>query len=347
MATLEEEKEKRQELGKVLAELVQVKPEDLVRESELGRELNFDAGLPYFTRTLRLFTDLAQSNLDTIPFQRLNQLTNAARQALTQFQRVQTFSIQQHPQNPAGVRDQLIEQIRDSYDVYFDQISPIIAYSVRKGTDFQRLEDEARKAVERLNSIVADKEKSLTATLAEIEGTLEKVRRAAQEAGVAQHSIHFKDEANEHKLAARRWLCATAVLACLSTAFAGVSLYYYIYYTALLATLTGSQSIQLAVAKLIGFSVLLSATLWSGRIYRAHRHNYVVNKHRQNALSTFETFVKAAGNDEQTKNAVLLQATQCIFSPQHTGYITHEPDSGGYPQVLEIIRGISRSQEKG
>src|SRR5882724_4341617 len=82
---------------------------------------------------------------------------------------------------------------------------------------------------------------------------------------------------------------------------------------------TPAQSVQLVIAKIIIFSVLLSATLWAGRIYRATRHNQVVNKHRQNALSTFETFTKAA-SDDATKSAVLLQATNCIFSPQQSGY---------------------------
>jgi len=65
-----------------------------------------------------------------------------------------------------------------------------------------------------------------------------------------------------------------------------------------------------------------------------------VNQHRQNALSTFETFVKAAA-DDQTKGAVLLQATQAIFTPQVTGFIAQESDSGGPAQVLEIFRSAS------
>jgi hypothetical protein len=69
----------------------------------------------------------------------------------------------------------------------------------------------------------------------------------------------------------------------------------------------------------IVFSLLLSGMLWVGRIYRAARHNYVVNKHRQNALRTFETFVKSA--DPQIKSAVLLQTTGCIFTAQNTGYV--------------------------
>ena len=91
--------------------------------------------------------------------------------------------------------------------------------------------------------------------------------------------------------------------------------------------------------------MLVTSLVWTGRVYKAHRHNYVINKHRQNALRTFEAFVKAA-KDEQTKSAVLLQATQCIFSPQPTGYLTHEAEPSGSPQILEIIRSMANPNSK-
>jgi hypothetical protein len=99
------------------------------------------------------------------------------------------------------------------------------------------------------------------------------------------------------------------------------------------------QSIQLSIAKLLFFSLLVGAVVWIGRIYRAHRHNYVLNRHRQNALGTFNTFVDSA-HDAQTKSAVLLQATQAIFVIQPTGYISQEMDSGGLPQILEVVKTV-------
>ena len=89
------------------------------------------------------------------------------------------------------------------------------------------------------------------------------------------------------------------------------------------------------------FSILSYIVVWSGKIYKAHKHNYVVNRHRQNALSSFETFIKAT-SDDATKNAVLIQATQSIFVPQHTGYIGYESDILSSPQILEIIKDVTR-----
>lgn len=341
MATLEQEEAQRQELATALAKLAEIKPQDLVREDVLGRDLSFATGVPYFTRNLRLFQDLAESNLDTVPHPQLNTLTSLAKQALEQFEQVKSFSLQKYPNNPTGQRDTLITSIREAYDGYFNHIAPIIAYSVRKGTDFQRLEDEARQAVDALKGVVADQEVARKAMLGELEGTLEKVRRAAQEVGVAQHAIHFKQEAEEHRQASFNWLISTAVLASVTIILAGISFFYYLDRAVIL---TVPQSIELALFKIVIFTVLFTATLWSSRNYRAHRHNFVINKHRQNALSTFETFAKAAG-DDQTKAAVLLQATKSIFSTQSSGYVTQDNETVGYPQVLEIVRGMAGKEK--
>lgn len=342
MATLEQEEKQRQELASALAQLAEIKPEDLVREEVLGRDLSFSEGVPYFKRILRLFQDLAESNLDTVPSPQLGNLTQLARQAIEQFQQIKDFSLQKYPSNPAAQRDSLINTAMNSYDNYFNHISPVIAYSVRKGTDFQRLEDKARQTVESLKRLVGDQEVARKTMLAEVEGTLEKVRRAAQEVGVAQHAIHFKQEAEEHRKASFRWLAACCILAVLTIVFGTLSFAYYVNY---IETLTAAKSIELAVLKIVIFVVLFTALLWSARNYRAHRHNFVINKHRQNALSTFETFAKAA-TDDQTKAAVLLQATKSIFSLQPSGYVTQEAESVGYPQVLEIIRGMTGGKDK-
>lgn len=53
---------------------------------------------------------------------------------------------------------------------------------------------------------------------------------------------------------------------------------------------------------------------------------------------TFDVFVKAASADDQTKNAVLLQATQCIFSPQSAGCLASEKEPEGSSQLVELVR---------
>lgn len=342
MATIKQNQEQLKKLSDLLVQLNAIKPEDLARENELGSSGSFTKGIPYFKRTLSLFRDLSEAHLDTVSYSKLQSLTSAAQEAVSQFAAIQSFSLEANPQNPTGIRDGLISQVGESYDKHFDQISPILAYSVRKGTDFKALEERARGTAAELDKVLEGQKKAASTQLAEINSTLEKVRRAAEEAGVAQHAIYFRQEAEEHQTSAGNWLKATSALAAVTVVIGiGAVVTYYLW----LPELTPAQSIQLAIAKLAVFSVLFSGLLAGGRIYRAHRHNYVINKHRQNALSTFETFVKAA-NDDPTKNAVLLQATQCIFSPQITGYVHQEQESGGPMTMLEVMGGMLASQSK-
>jgi len=74
--------------------------------------------------------------------------------------------------------------------------------------------------------------------------------------------------------------------------------------------------------------------IWNAKNYNAHRHNFVVNKHRQNSLKTFETFVKAANDDLETNS---------IFSSQASGYLSKENDSNSQNKFIEIIRKVVSS----
>ncbi len=71
----------------------------------------------------------------------------------------------------------------------------------------------------------------------------------------------------------------------------------------------------------------------------------MVNRHRQNALSTFEAFVKAASDDD-TKNAVLLRATEAIFSLAPSGYVERQSEGQMTPQVIEVLRAAKRDTEE-
>lgn len=283
-----------------------------------------------------MFESLKESNLDNVPFNVLTELTQAATQASQSFQQIKDFD-PSGQNNPAGVRDGLIKQIDDQYQQYFKQVSPVVAYSVRKGTDFERLESDARLALDEIRKVSADIQSQGRKIVSDANDALEQVKQAAAEVGVAQHAVHFKEEAAAHLKNSRYWLGATGLLGAATAVYGFWSLSYYARLTKEMST---AQSVQLGVSKLIVFSILYFAAVWAGRTYRAQLHNHVINKHRQNALSTFETFVKAAG-DDQTKNAVLMQATQAIFMPQASGFVTSDNEVAASPQILEIVRSVA------
>lgn len=337
MATFEQEQQEHKKLREVLDALKAINPESLVRADVLGKDLNFETGLPVFRRTLGLFHDLAECNLDNFPYETLNQIWAQANDALTVFQQIQKFSLQAHPQNPVQARDNLIAQLRDRWQQYYQHITPHISYAIRRGTDFDALEREARGTLALQKQLASEFQTEKGKILAEMQGALDRVRQAAAEAGVAQHAIHFRSEAEYHKRQALWWLLATGAFALATIAYALYSLGPQL--NDLSATAL-PRAVQLIVPRLVVIFVLTFGFVWSAKNFSASRHNFVVNRHRQNALSSFETFVKGTA-DPQTKEAVLLHATQSIFAPQDSGFVRTEIAANPSGQIVEIIRGMS------
>ena len=77
--------------------------------------------------------------------------------------------------------------------------------------------------------------------------------------------------------------------------------------------------------------------------YTAQKHLEVINRHRQNALETFERFVSSAARQE-TKEEVLLAATNAIFDANQTGYLSTRIRSGeSASPIQQVIRAVTPS----
>ena len=98
---------------------------------------------------------------------------------------------------------------------------------------------------------------------------------------------------------------------------------------------------QAALPRFTGLVVLFYGLTICSRNYRAQAHNYIINKNKQNALSTFETFVNASSNEE-IRNAVLLQTTKAIFSNPQSGYLKEDGSSDDSAHIIEIIKDVSK-----
>ena len=98
---------------------------------------------------------------------------------------------------------------------------------------------------------------------------------------------------------------------------------------------------QAILPRFTGLIVLFYILVICSKNYRAQSHNYIINKNKQNALSTFETFVKATSNEE-IRNAVLLQTTKAIFSNPKSGYLKEDGSDDEPTQIIEIVKDMSK-----
>lgn len=337
MATPEQTQQILNSVRATLSELSKIDVDALIREEELGRDLSFRPGIQYFERMLRLFRDLENLNLEELPYNVLSGIQGVAEPTLNLFRRIQSFSVKGHS-NPTNVRDELINTVRDSYDSYFAAVAPWIAYLSQRRPDLELVVAQAKKEVANLHKFAEEVKEKQQAAVKEVEGILASVRQAAAEVGVAQHAIHFNVQADVHKKAANWWLCCVVLLGAGAAGYAWWSFSHAPDPPAGAALV--SYYVHYAVPRVVILTILFYGLVWSSRNYSSHRHNEVLNRHRQNALRTFETFVKAA-TDNQTKDAVLLRATEAIFTPQPTGYISPEVEAQFPSTMVEVLRGTT------
>lgn len=301
------------------------------RSEELGRGLSFAAGVEPLQRIVALFQEVSADVLDGLSVQRLNIVKQQADALFSVLQQILNFSTTDG--NPRQTRDNLIKQLVDGYDTYFEQLWPTIAYSIRRATDFSRMEREARAAIQSIEDRTTEIEASLKKRETEAESALEAIRRVAAEQGVSQQAIYFKTESELHAREAERWLWWTGVLTIVLALFAASTLV--LHKISWLRPANTAEAVQFGIGKMLVFATAAYFLILSARNYMAHRHNAIVNKHRQNSLVTYRALVEAAG-DQGNRDIILTKAADSIFGPQSTGFTRHDAEDGKAMSMLNI-----------
>jgi hypothetical protein len=337
MGRLEEDKSYQEDIKNRLLEISRTDIEKLSKLHELGTELSFGDCAPYFAKIIELYGEVhGFIESEQMPHVFLDTINNNLNNTQSLYNRFTQFSLttpQPQGRNIPAERTSMIAEGMNHFDYVFNALYPIISYYSAKNSNVGRMKSETEL-------VLIDMKKELLKIQSikdEANSALATVQNVAQEAGVSQHAEIFYEEAKSHETDANHWLIATGGVTAITVCICAYFFYQSVYSS---KVLSGEQTIQAAVAKVALLSVLFTATVWVGRIYRSHRHNAIVNRHRSNALRTFEAFAKAT-SDDSTKNAVLIKATECIFAPQQTGYTSHEPETGGAAQVVEIVRGMA------
>lgn len=295
---------------------------------ELGEEVNFSSGKESFQNIFNLLLPLIGRDISNAPRESLKKFEGELSSLLSDFSNIAKFSLAQS-NSPVRSRDQMVASLKNRYYNLFESMQPILTFLLFYDNSTNRSTQEIS------NYIKASKElkESSESIYEEIKEILESSRKAVGSIGVSQFSEIFKGEYEHHKKIARHWLIATiCVMAALISAGCGFLFF------ANHGAENAPYLIQLTVTKLLVLTVLFYALNLCSKNYKSHTHNSILNKHRQNALNTFETFVKASGDDGQTKNAVLLEATRTIFANQQTGYLSGENEVEFPSRIIEIIK---------
>lgn len=298
----------------------------LPRTGELGSQMEFSAVVEPAQKLVALHKKVNLLSIPAMSESMLGVVRKAADKDFNLFSSILAFTADQGgPQ-----RDALTQQVIDAYEPTFNSLVNPICFGFSEATDFKALEDNARAALQGIEDRAAKQTEELQGAQKEAQQMLAEVKKTAAEQGVSQQAVHFQQEAIFHKNSQTTWLVAAGIFALLAAAWILVG--------TLPSEEWGVAVANYAATKTLGFSLLAFAVVFCVKNYMAHRHNYVVNTHRQKALQTYRTLADAAHSDNE-QDIVLEQAARCIFSPQNTGYIKTGNDAGGHNILaMETVR---------
>lgn len=308
-------------------------PATLGRVDDLGRQMNFAEAVKPAEAIIAVYKRIPMSALPDFTDGQLNAILAQANADYNVFKQILDFNAASS--DAVGTRSAILNNIKVRRDQLFDHLWQYVAYGVARITDTSLLETQARATIQGIEDQAAKLTEQLNKAKLDADSALAAIRAVASEQGVSQQAIYFKEEAQTQEALADKWLTYTYRFAGAVGAFAIVSLF--LHRWEWIKPTNYGEMFQLITSKVLIFTVLGYMLIMAARNYTTHKHNAVVNRHRQNALLTYRALVTAA-EDTGTQDIVLAHAASCIFSPQETGFAHGKGDTGtGSKSVLELL----------
>lgn len=213
-----------------------------------------------------------------------------------------------------------------------NEIWNILTQSISILKPNQKLDIEAKIILDNLTELQKQAEQKnlqLISILNSAQTELSKV-------GVEKHSDIFNSQALVHFQSASDWRKYSIVLI---TLIVTIALIFFVVIAFFLNSNDRTIIIETSVFGALIVSILSYSLSLCVKNYFAEKHNESVNRHKANCLGTFNTFIDSA--DAERKAAVLLQATQTIFSHQRSGFLSKDTDASNPNPFIEVVRNIS------
>jgi hypothetical protein len=310
----------------------------LPRVERLGEDFNFSLAVPLADRLIGLFLQFPEQYLEDLPPNHFNVIRSQADATFSYFDQILKFDAK--APEAYNSRQGLLTSLENHYETVFNAMAPLIAYGGTRLRDFSTIDAEARAAVQAAKDTADQAATELKTQHEEAKKLLDDVRRIAAEQGVSQQSVYFKGESETHETAAETWRWRTMYLAIALGTFAALSIF--IHKWSVLSPANNYEAIQLTLSKILIFGVIGFMLVLSARNFLASKHNAIVNRHRYNALLTFNALADAAGSPDR-RDIVLTYAASCIYAPQDTGFSKGGERTEMIPNVIQMLPKIGSS----
>jgi hypothetical protein len=304
---------------------------DLLRPELELFSFNFNPAKPLIETLQKLYREVAVIDFQMVPEGTYGSLGRIAQEALQILNDIKSFN---PSQNAEQTRNGLISNLRARYQESHDTFAIHLAVNSMVKAQLSKQSQEADEAVAKLKSLSETYNKDVTGTLAKVNGALAEAQKVANQTGVTKEAGFFEDECKNHRNSAWAWFAGSVLLM--------IGIVGYAFFSVIPELLRSPEDegllgiIKTGIPRIVILGIGYFALIWCARNYAASRHNLIVNRHRRNALSTFKTFYLGT-EDPAIRNAILMQATACIFSAQSTGYLKEEAVAQEHTKILELI----------
>jgi len=333
------------EAGRSLRRLQDFDTKPLSRD-ELGKSYNFNEIISHMQSTLDLFKSINLLHLPSMSDNFLNIIKDQSNMVYSLLKEILEFD-PGNEDNPNSKKSNIESRVISSHESVFKALHPIISYSSSLQRNFSELESSARAEIQSIRDKGEALQADLTKTSEEAAQILKDIRDIAAEHGVTQQAVYFSTESEEHLKIAGQWKIATIIMAVTTILFAILAILTHDYFMTQVQQGGTYSMVQIIIGKGIIFTILIYMLLFCSKAFASHRHNSIVNKHRQNALMTFNALTDSASNADQ-RDIVLIHAAACIYGPQETGYTktSNASNSNSTPSIIGLAQGLNRTSDK-
>lgn len=327
------------EAGDALRRVQDFDPHSLVREADLGK-LALRGAVAPAQRVIDLFKLIRPSHVLFFPQNQQDTIRDQANAFFNLLDRTLKFDVESASPSPSEAKDEIIRNLELQFQPIFDALFPLLSFASIRSLDFSQLERDARAASQAAKDSISKAVREIADQRTDADTLVSEMRTLAAEQGVGNQAIHFKTEADRHGESAETWRKYTINTAIGLAVYAILSLF--LHNVPGLDAEGPYHAAQIAISKVLIFGVIAYMLILCAKNFLSHKHNEIVNRHRQNALATFTTLAEAT-SDAASSDIVLSHAASCIFSPQETGYTNPGGNPQEYIPSLQILPRIGQA----
>ena len=247
-------------------------------------------------------------------------------------QKIENFDIS--GDNPRDRHADFLKEIYDFCSKAKSVLTPTTTYLRSKQIDTSKakFDDFFVDAVNKWKEIDDGSE----AKLQKLDDLILKQENQLAEISIADYVKIFEDQAKVHQEGTKNWFWGTVWLA-----VGFIFLFFGLWFLIKPAGDQLAAVLQNFIIKGFLLSVFYMLLNRSIKNYTAEKHLEIVNRHRKNALATFEAFADAAGENRDTRDHVLMAATNAIFDTNQTGYLSVKTSgSDSVSPIQRMVRAI-------